>query len=334
MKRAGITVIAGILLILLCSGCSNSKCKEMVIPLSPETKSFLNTKPDMRKSLYDENGWNNYTAPSIASREKGYQEMPTADEETGQTIELENKVTERMYGQAHVYTLSPEEGFDSVIMYVHGGGYIFCGDSYHERMCDSLCSSLNAMVVLPFYGLAPQENYKAAYELLHAVYADILKLGKPIYIMGDSSGGGLAEGFVMDLKAKSISLPEKVVLISPWVDMTMTNPEIENYEEDDLMLTKYGTEQMAEMWSEGDDRKDYRLSPLYGDVKGMPETMITAGTREILYPDIRLMYEKYKDNKESCIIVVGEGMFHGFPMMKDDFKESKQCTEMIINFLK
>ncbi len=303
-----------------------------IINMSPESKAILNAA-DLGKSIFTKEGWDNVVLKEISSRETGYSEMPSIDEKTGEPLILKNTLSEKLYGQAHVYTIDPQEAWDRIIFYIHGGGYVFNGEAYHARLCDNLCSSLNAKVVLPFYNLAPQGNYREAYTLLNDVYADLLKLNKPICIMGDSAGGGLAAGFVMELKENSIKLPDKMVLLSPWVDITMSNPDIEKYESIDPMLSKYGLVEASTIWSNGDDKKDYRLSPLYGDVQGLPPTLITAGTAEILYPDNVLFYNKYKDNSLTCQLVAADGMFHAFPLW-ESFAESKQCYNMIIDFIK
>ena len=84
-------------------------------------------------------------------------------------------------------------------------------------------------------------------------------------------------------------MPERLVLLSPWIDVTMTNPAIPTLEEGDFILSAYGLAGLGKLWAGEMDVRDSRVSPLYGSMAGLPPTLIFCGTDEILRPDITLL---------------------------------------------
>ncbi len=312
----------------------NKTCEIIKLPISRKTERMLSRKLDLGKDMFSEKGWPGIAERELIPRASGYMEMPELDLRTGSPIRFKNKISDTLYGKAHVYSIDPEIGPEHVIIYLHGGGYVFNAEGAHARICDWLCTGLNAKVIMPFYNLAPQGNYREAYELLNEVYQDVLKHGKPVTFMGDSAGGGLALGFAMDLKETGKKLPDRLVLFSPWVDLGMENPDIDKYEEIDPMLSKWGLYQIKEWWADGDDAKDYRVSPLFGDVKDLPPVMIITGTAEILYPDNLLLYNKFREADGDCRFVVAEGLFHAFPVISGVLEESQRSLEMAAEFIR
>lgn len=310
-----------------------SNCELIKLNISPSTKKLLDSKPDFGKSMFSEKGWKENTIKEIMSRDKGYFEMPTVERYSNKTLTFKNKLSEKMYDKAHVYYLEPETDFDKIILYLHGGAYVFNIDSTHAKFCDKLCTLLNAKVCVPCYGVPPYARCDEAYDLLHKVYDDLLKLNKPIYIMGDSAGGGLSLGFTLDLKNMFKKLPNKIVMISPGLDVEANNPDIEKYEKVDLMLSRYGLVEAVKLWAGDHKLSDYRLSPINGEIKDLPPMLVVVGTRELLYPDIKLFYEKCKENNTNCVLIEAEDMFHAFPVIGSRFEESKKCMDIIINFL-
>ena len=67
--------------------------------------------------------------------------------------------------------------------------------------------------------------------------------------MGDSAGGGLALGLAEVLRDQGDICPEELILISPGVDMTLTNPDIPNYVALDPMLGIDGVRRLGEVWA-------------------------------------------------------------------------------------
>lgn len=228
-----------------------------------------------------------------------------------------------------LYTLENEKA-DRVIFYLHGGAYAYGISQKQVAFCDDMAQRLNAKAYLPLYPLAPQATCKDAYPFLDAAYAEALKEDKPIYLIGDSAGGGLALAFAEHLRDKGDRLPKKMILLSPWVDVTMSDPAIQEYEKKDLMLASYGLIELGKLWAGDLDAKDPLVSPLYGDVKSLPATMIFTGTDEVMVPDNTTLYHKMREAGVDCSLIFGEGLWHVF--VQDDIPEALTARDKIVDF--
>jgi len=238
-------------------------------------------------------------------------------------------VKENINGSDVIHYINPES--DKIIIYIHGGGYVKESNIFQYNFVNQLAKN-NHDVYFPIYPLAPTYTYKNTYEMLLILYKQILTKNKKIILIGDSAGGGLALGFTQYLKELEIKLPYKLILISPWVDISMTNPELEKYEKIDPMLSIYGLKEIGKAWAKDLDVKDYKVSPIYGNLKNLPSTIVYTGTRELLYPDICLLYDKLKENNVECELIIGEEMNHIYPLFPTT--NGKKTREQILEFLK
>jgi len=220
---------------------------------------------------------------------------------------------------------------DKIIIYLHGGGYVKESNIFQYSFVNQLFKN-GFDVYFPIYPLAPIYTYKNTYDMLLKLYNNLLDKDNKIVLIGDSAGGGLALGFTQYLNELNIKLPSKLILISPWVDVSMTNPELEKYEEIDPMLSIYGLIKIGKVWAGDLDVKDYKVSPIYGEFKNLPKTIIYTGTRELLYPDICLLSNKLKDNNVEYELIIGEDMNHIYPLFPTT--SGKKAREQILEILK
>lgn len=227
-----------------------------------------------------------------------------------------------------LYTLENDKA-ESILFYLHGGAYAYGVGEKQVMFCDDMAQRLNAKVYIPLYPLAPQATCRDAYPFLDAAYAEALKEDKPIYLIGDSAGGGLALAFAEYLRDKGTQLPKKLFLLSPWVDVTMSDPAIAEYEKKDLMLQSYGLVELGKLWAGDLDAKDPLVSPLYGEMKSLPPTMIFTGTDEVMVPDNTTLYHKMREAGVDCSLIFGEGLWHVF--VQDDIPEAVSAREMIVD---
>ena len=217
--------------------------------------------------------------------------------------------------QAFIY--NDQEHPAQTVFYYHGGAYINQPNPQQLTMAARTAKETGAEVVLVVYPKEPVYDCKTAYEQCISYYRNYLAendCGKIVF-MGDSAGGGLALGLAEALRDQGIRGPEELILISPWADVTMSNPEAAAYLEHDPMLGIDGLRRMGEVWANGLDLTDPRVSPLYGDLSGLPHVTLTVGTWEVLYPDIMLLKEKLDQAGTACDLIVGERMIHCYPIV-------------------
>ena len=216
------------------------------------------------------------------------------------------------------------------VLYIHGGAYVNQMSSSHVSFCDKVAYQSGYTVIAPIYPLAPTHTYQETYNLIEDIYLDLLTTGKEIIIAGDSAGGGFAAAFNEYLYTKNITRPNKAVLLSPWVDVSMSDTTYNNYY--DPMLGVTGLIEMGKAWADDLSTQDYRISPLFGDVSGFPKTLMFVGTREIFYPDVNKFYNKLNENNIDVTLEIGQGMNHVYPVYPT--LEARIAINRIVSFIK
>ena len=230
-------------------------------------------------------------------------------------IKDHDRIDDVMEKDMQLFYMNVESDSDKLIVYFHGGAYVEEMLPFHWLMLDKITSKVDATFIIPDYPLAPYADFKQCYEKMTHFYKKVLKYypERKIIFMGDSAGGGLCAGLTMYFAKQGLKLPEKLILLSPWIDLKMDNPEIQDYRKVDPML-KYDELCIdAKYWADGEDLTDYRLSPLYGDVSVLNDVTIFAGTHEFFYPDIMKFKNRLDENKVDNRIFIGEGLNHVYP---------------------
>ncbi len=228
-----------------------------------------------------------------------------------------------------VFYANEDGGSRYVIFYLHGGAYRMDFVLPHWQFIEKLIKETNAAVIAPGYRLVPFGTYKEAFDLIVPVYRDYCKNhpDKKVIIMGDSAGGGLSLALTEYFKAEGIRLPDELVLLSPWIDVIMDNEEIEEYQKRDPFLAVDSLRIAAKHWAGDLDVRDYRISPIFGDFKGINNVTVFVGTSEIFYPDITKFF-KMLDPDPSNELIIGEDMNHVYPLFP--IPEAKPAVNKII----
>ncbi|MGK5529780.1 alpha/beta hydrolase fold domain-containing protein [Streptomyces sp. URMC 129] len=204
----------------------------------------------------------------------------------------------------------------SVVIYLHGGGYVNEIVKQHWALVSRLADA-GARVEVPLYGLAPRHTYREAYPFLTDVYRQVLTdvEADRVTFVGDSAGGGLALGFAQTLAAAGLPQPRRLVLLSPWLDVTVSNPAVIALEDKDPWLGRSGALEAGRAWAGGDDPADPRLSPINGPVKGLAPITAYVGTHEMIYPDVLALRDRCAAEGVPFDLTVCEGAVHVYPLI-------------------
>lgn len=185
------------------------------------------------------------------------------------------------------------------IIFFHGGAYIFNISTGHWKFVLKIIKKCKCKISIIDYPLAPEFNYKDTFEMVSVVYEQLCKAYSKddLVLMGDSAGGGLALAFIQKLiKEKSSKIPSKIILLSPWLDLTVSNPEIEKLESADHILSVNMLKYAASKYSAGEDMHIPLLSPINGELDNIPQTIVFYGSKEIFNADCKLLSRIASEN--------------------------------------
>jgi epsilon-lactone hydrolase len=233
-----------------------------------------------------------------------------------------------------VYTLRPREtpSAQRVALYLHGGAYCRPITVQHWSFVQWLSLELGLTVVVPLYPLAPESTCAATVQAVRNVHAAIVERHGPIdALLGDSAGGGLCLALCQSLRAENEALPDRMVLITPWVDVSLANPDIPATEARDPFLAAIGLREAGRLYA-GDLGVEHPLvSPLHADLAGLPPMLILVGTDDILGHDALLFAASAARGGCSVQTEVGQGMVHVWPLLP--IAEARACRSTIRKFL-
>ncbi len=177
---------------------------------------------------------------------------------------------------------------DAVLLYIHGGGYIAGSAESIRGLAAALGKAAGMTVYSTNYRLAPERACPAAVEDVVAVYRALIADGlspSRIVVGGESSGAGLALSMLVALRDAGVPLPAAAFLISPWTDLALEGSTIRSKADVDTLLTEHGLRASAAHYLRGSSPRRPDASPLYADLRGLPPTLIHAGSVEILLDD-------------------------------------------------
>jgi acetyl esterase/lipase len=231
------------------------------------------------------------------------------------------------------YEIAAKDGQEKRILYLHGGAYVFEITPHHWRLVAEIAERLGFGVTVPIYPIAPEHDFHAMFGMVKATYRRMLETtsAEDIVFMGDSAGGNMAVVLTMMMARAGLPVPSRLVLISPGLDMSLSNPQVFEVERDDPWLGIPGGLEAIRLYSAGIDRSDWRISPLYGDLSVLPKTLLLTGSRDLLSPDNLIFAEKARAAGVDIEVIYEEGMFHVWPLI--EMPEARRARDKIISFL-
>lgn len=230
---------------------------------------------------------------------------------------LGKKVIEESFMGMQVFSWNgKEDSAQPTIFYLHGGGNSYPPAPTHYLTLRHIMKETDARVVMPIYLKTPKYTYEDSLPLVYMRYLKMLtEVEGPVILMGDSSGGGIALGLADQLRSRGISQPAEIILISPWLDMTNSNPEMADYDAFEPMISQTGLNLASHYWiGEKGDPNDPRVSPINVSAKGLAPITLFVGTHEVFYPDICLYADKLEKEGADYKLHIFEKMNHIFPV--------------------
>lgn len=220
-----------------------------------------------------------------------------------------------------------------VILYLHGGAYVFGSSTTHRAMLAMLSSLTGLPACLPDYRLAPEHRFPAQIEDALACYR-ALRAGHEVILGGDSAGGGLALALLHEILAQDLAPPRGVFAFSPLTDVTFSGASLRENAARDTVLTVNRIGEMREMFLGAQDAADPRASPLFGRFADAPPVWMTVGDTEILRDDALRMQAALRAQGVCSALDVRPDHPHVWPIFHNILPEARQTLADLAAWIK
>lgn len=220
-----------------------------------------------------------------------YYEIRVATSKLSKNTFSDYKFLQKKFMNRDVFIISSnkrdKQEKNRIILYIHGGSYVGELERYHWSFFKDIINDTNATIVVPDYPLTPEKTYIDVFKMMEPLYKEIVENieNKEFILMGDSAGAGLALALYQRSGILNYRLPDKTILISPWLDVTMDNPEIDEIE--DPVLKKSLLKLAGIKYAGKNGMKSYLVNPVLGPTDKLKNIYILSGSKDMLNPDAK-----------------------------------------------
>lgn len=193
-----------------------------------------------------------------------------------------------------IYTVTPKtKPTNHVAIYAHGGAWINEIQPLQWRMVAELVAQSGATIIVPIYPLAPIGTAGSVVPKIADMVRDLIDThgAKNVSTIGDSAGGQIILSAALLLRDRGIA-PVQSVYISPALDLTLSNPDVDAVELRDPWLARAGVVKAVEYWRGDLSVTNQLVSPLLADLHDLGPMTVFSGTCDITNPDTRLFAAK------------------------------------------
>jgi acetyl esterase/lipase len=231
---------------------------------------------------------------------------------------------------------APQVDSGRVVLYFHGGSFISGSPQTHRSMVGTFAETFSGRCLSLDYRLAPEHPFPAAVEDCLAAYKWLLAQTIPvnrIFVAGDSAGGTLSLALLLSIREAGLPMPAAAVLFSPAADLTFSGMKDPSLAKKDLLLNIEIIRQEISLYLNGADPQNPLVSPLFGDLHGLPPVMIQVGDSEILLPDATRLAEKLQGAGVEVVLDVEPGGQHVYQFAAAIIPEARQALQRAGQFI-
>jgi acetyl esterase/lipase len=221
------------------------------------------------------------------------------------------------------------------VFYVHGGSFVADRSPRITQVVARFAATAEARVYAPSYRLAPEhpcpaavDDIVAAWIWFHETYPD-----EPVVALAESAGAAILMAALQRIRDKGLAMPCGVVLLSPWVDLSLQSWSIAAASL--LGTTPHTMESLAvfaRFYLNGLSPTDPVASPLWGSFDAFPPTLIHASKGDILYDDAVRLSEKMRDAGSDLTVRLWADETHVWERMGT--QKSKQSILLAAEFIR
>ena len=247
------------------------------------------------------------------------------------------------------WVLAPGVDPDRRVLYIHGGAFMMGSPKSHRNITSSFSREANAAVLAIDYRLMPENSRMAGIEDCRTAYRWLLENGpdgtgapQRVYMAGDSAGGNLTLSMVAWIRDNGLRQVDAAVALSPVTDVTFNAPSIKANIKSDLMLGPMFAEFMKApnavlLWvgwlQNRMSPSDPVVSPVFGDLSGLPPTLLHTSDTEILRDDSRRYVNKALAAGSPAQLQTWNHMPHVWHMFYPELPEANAAWDAIRGFV-
>ena len=232
---------------------------------------------------------------------------------------------------------TPEADTSRAILYLHGGGMVAGSPATHRALTWRLAARVGVPVYAVDYRLAPEHPFPAAFDDVLAAYRALLARGisgTHVVVAGDSAGGNLTLALALEQKRLGLPRPAALVALSPVTDLFEPFESFRTNARSDAVFDERTFATLVKHYCPGGDPDDPRISPLRGDVAGLPPTLLQCSADEMLLDASVRMAAKMKTAGVDVTLQVWPEVFHVWQLAADVLPEARRAIDDIVGFMR
>lgn len=233
--------------------------------------------------------------------------------------------------------ITPKGKVDRVMLHFHGGAFFAGSARTHRALGSELAVRSHARVYMLNYRLAPEHPYPAALQDGLACYQALLDQGwraDQILLGGDSGGCAHILSLAIALRDRGQPLPAGMLMISPYLDLTLSLPSVAANARRDPMVTGHALRRGGDGYRGDIPESDPRVSPLFAELHSLPPVLVQAGSEEILLDDALQFSERARAAGVEVNCHIYGGMWHNFQMFNALIITADQALDEIGHFIR
>lgn len=247
-------------------------------------------------------------------------------------------VARRVVAGVPVEVLTPHRRkADAVLMYLHGGGHVIGSPVSHRAFTSTLAARLGVEVWVPDYALAPEHPFPAGLDDAQRVWEHLTQRhpARAHWLAGDSAGGGLSLALCHRQRDKQGAMPDRLWLISPWLDVTLTAESCRAHDTKDAVLGHGFTQSVfVDNFCAEAERHEPEASPLFGEQHGLPPVLVQAGEHETLCDDAVRFAEQARAAGVDVRLEIAPRMWHAWVLFAAFVPEARASLGNAIRFFR
>jgi epsilon-lactone hydrolase len=218
------------------------------------------------------------------------------------------------------------------LLYIHGGGFVAMSARTHRCIAGGFAQR-GIRVFTPDYRLVPENRFPAPLHDVMKVWSALrAEIDGPIFLAGDSAGGGLAAALLLNLRDLGKMGPAATCLFSPWADLELTGASLQFNKDRDPMQVESTLRMLAVAYAGSADLRSPLISPVNGAFTGIGPILAFAGDTEILLDDARRLVERAQVHGVSANLRVYPNMPHSWPLLHKILPEGREALDEACSF--